>query len=112
MRERTGAWMVTVFEGERPVASAGREHGALVIRVFTRKSEDRDVTARRAVAAALAWYPEAGRVPELRFVSSDAENIAEYRNHIRDAGRTELEPGTVTAVAVSGCASATERGRL
>lgn len=89
---------VVVFEGDRPVATASREPDALVLRVWSRKTEDRNVTAQRAVAAALMWYGKS--VDSVQIVSSTTANIAAHRGHIRDAGRTEIDPGTVTAVAL------------
>lgn len=71
------------------------ESDALVIHIAVRKTENRDVTALQASYAALDYY----RVEDIHIeVGGGTESeVRGCMTVIRDAGRTELEPGTVTA---------------
>ncbi len=81
--------------GERVAYRFDSESDALVIHVAVRKTENRDVTALQASYAALDYY----RVEDIHIeVGGGTESeVRGCMTVIRDAGRTELEPGTVTA---------------
>lgn len=81
----------------RPAAVARRVRGALQVGVHVRKSDTRDDTARLAVLSAAEFYGVP--VGEFRVVSSSEREVRCCRIHISDAGRTELEPGTLTSAA-------------
>lgn len=84
-----------VFDNELPVARAEKDDNtdALVIHVFSRKSEDRDVTAARAICAASMYYGLDTRT--VMFADTFEDDAFSFI--IRDAGRTELAPNTFTA---------------
>lgn len=72
---------------------------ALVVRTVNRKRDTRDDTARNAVRAALAAYA----LPDHDIVIESCDRAAFNNPFLRvicDAGKTELEPGTVTAAAL------------
>ena len=92
-RDITGVHAMLREDGA-PLATAERTPDALVIHVVVRGSDTRDDTARIAAECALRFYGIDGRV------TAHASTHAEVRKLgvvIRDAGRTELTPGTLTA---------------
>jgi len=94
-REVTGDH-ATFREDGAPLAVAERVKDALVVRVVVRGSDTRDDTARIASECALRFYGIEGRVTPR---SSTLKEVRKLTVIIRDAGRTELEPGTLTASA-------------
>lgn len=69
---------------------------AVTVYIVYRKSDSRDTTAR--IAAQTALYMYRGEVPNLFQITSSSESvIRDMPVVVRDQGRTELAPGTVTA---------------
>lgn len=83
-------------EDGAPLACAERTPDALVIRTVVRGADTRDDTARIAAECTLRFYGIEGRVTPR---SSTLKEVRKLTVVIRDAGRTELEPGTLTASA-------------
>lgn len=92
-RDITGVHAMLREDGA-PLATAERTPDALVVRVVVRGSDTRDDTARVAAECALRFYGIDGRVTVR--ASTHAE-VCKLGVVIRDAGRTELKPGTLTA---------------
>lgn len=90
-----------VVDGDRVLSGANdpvTTDEPLVVRVVVRKSDTRDDTAVAAVRAAMRAY----RLPDIDIISIKevaADTLKTVPGVIRDAGRTELEPGTVTSAA-------------
>ena len=80
---------------ERVAYSFDKESNSLTIYMAIRKSDTRDMTATAAAYAALDYY----RVKDVPLTVSGGtlSEIETCPTIIRDAGRTELDPGTVTA---------------
>ena len=81
-------------------ASSGAEAAGverrLVIRVNSNAKMSRGKAAAHAVHAALKLYGIEYDHPVI-VIGGKPDEILEQTVHIRDAGRTELEPGTLTA---------------
>ena len=75
--------------------AAGAER-RLVIRVNSNAKMSRGKAAAHAVHAALKLYGIEYDHPVI-VIGGKPDEILEQTVHIRDAGRTELEPGTLTA---------------
>lgn len=92
-----GACDIQVTDDEQRLrAGASRPHGGqLIVRTVVRKSDSRDDTALWAMRAVLGLlgYP---RIP-ISLSSGMEQDITGCEFFIRDQGRTELAPGTVTA---------------
>lgn len=92
-RDITGAYAYLREDGA-PLACAEKTPDALVLHVVVRGADTRDDTARVAAECALRFYGIEGNVTVR---GARAEQVRALNNVIHDAGRTELNPGTLTA---------------
>lgn len=87
--------MATPMDGATDDARIGPEK-RLVIRVNSNAKMSRGKAAAHAVHAALKLYGIEHEHPVI-VIGGKPDEILAQTVHVRDAGRTELEPGTLTA---------------